>query len=95
MLYTRTPNNGDVRVRAFVRSFDAGSATNTLAVTVNFGPQGAPGSNVAREVSGEIPAVHLADAWWDIELNRPTGGGADYTDPIFVRSISIEYEATT
>lgn len=92
ILFTRTPNLGNVLFRLTVRAFDAGIPTNGPAEFVDPPPQSDEDANVAREAVAEIPAGALAGAWWDIGINRRNG---DYNDPVFVRSIEIEYEATT
>ena len=95
IFFTRTPSPGDVRFRIGARSFDPGNTTNTLVLALDAGPQGAAGSNIAREVSIDLQAADLFGSWWDISITRPTGGGADYVDPVFVRAVALEYEATT
>lgn len=95
IFFTRTPSPGDVRFRIGARSFDAGSSTDTLVLAFEAGPQGAPGSNIAREASIDLQAAELSGSWWDISITRPTGGGADYPDPVYVRAVALEYEATT
>jgi hypothetical protein len=95
VFFTRTPNAGDVSFLVGARSFDPGDDTDTVVLAFETTPQGGLGQNVARESSIEIQAASLDDAWWDISISRPTGGGADYLDPIFVRAFALEYEATT
>lgn len=95
IFFTRTPSPGDVRFRIGARSFDPGNTTNTLVLALDAGPQGAAGSNIAREVSIDLQAANFFGSWWDISITRPTGGGADYLDPVFVRAVALEYEATT
>lgn len=96
VMYTRTPNDGTVRLRVFARGFDPGSSTNTLATSTDFSTQTEQGMNVVREVSAAIAPVHLDAAWWDLELNRADNlPGTDYQEPLFVRSIALEYEAYT
>jgi hypothetical protein len=94
IFFTRTPNAGDVRFRIGARSFDPGNTTNTLVLALETQPQGAAGSNIARESSMQLQPADLAGSWWDISMTRPTGGGVDYLDPIFVRAVALEYEAT-
>jgi hypothetical protein len=95
IFYTRTPNAGDVRFRVGARSFDPGDATDTLVIALDSESQGAVGSSVARELSVDISAPNLLGSWWDIGIVRPTGGGADYIDPIYVRAVALDYEART
>jgi hypothetical protein len=95
IFFTRTPNAGDVRFRVGARSFDPGDDTDTIVLAFETSPQGATGQNVARESSIEIQAASLEGAWWDISISRSTVGGANYLDPIFVRAVALEYEATT
>ena len=76
-------------------SFDVGWQTDTLAIGLAMPAHSEAGSNIAREVSIDISALQLSGAWWDISILRLTGGLGDYADPVFVRAVSLDYDATT
>ena len=96
IFFTRTPNAGEVRFRLTALSFDPGDPTSGLAIAIDTEPQSTQGSSTARQVSTEIAAPHLAGSWWDIAITRQADApGTDYLDPIFVRAVALEYEATT
>jgi hypothetical protein len=96
IFFTRTPNAGDVRFRIGARSFDPGDDTDTVVLAADTAPQSALGQNIAREASIAIQAGSLDESWWDISITRRADAPlTDYLDPIFVRAVALEYEATT
>ena len=67
--------------------------TNIAAIAVDTDTQASPGQNIMRQVSASVTDAFLTDDWWQVSILRVTGLADPYSDPVFVQSVSITYEA--
>lgn len=95
--YQRTPSGGDVIFRVATVAADAGEDLGGLLVGEDTVPQSESGpSGTVREAQITLGNTLLeGGAWWFFAFHRPNIPANTYTDPLYVNSVSIEYDAHT